>query len=54
MIKHAYRFLKDDSGATAIEYAVIASLIAVVAVPALTGLGSKLKHTFGLVKASLH
>lgn len=54
MTKLAYRFLQDDSGATAIEYAVIASLIAVVAVPALTGLGSKLKYTFSLVKASIH
>ncbi|MDB5424804.1 MAG: pilus subunit protein PilA [Phenylobacterium sp.] len=47
------RFLKDESGATAIEYGLIAALIAVVLVTALTALGGKLGTTFGKVEAAL-
>ena len=36
------RFLKDESGATAIEYGLIAALIAVVLVGALTAVGQSL------------
>jgi pilus assembly protein Flp/PilA len=39
-------FLDDDHGATAIEYALIASLLAVVLVVALTNLGSGLSTEF--------
>jgi len=39
-------FLKDESGATAIEYGLIVALIAVVIVTAVTALGSNLKATF--------
>ena len=40
------RFLKDESGATAIEYGLIAALIAVVLVTALTTVGTSLQANF--------
>ncbi len=40
------RFLKSESGATAIEYGLIASLIAVVIVTALTTIGTNLNTAF--------
>ena len=47
------RFLKDQSGATAIEYGLIAALVAVVLVTALTAMGTKLSGTFNAVSAKL-
>ncbi|MES2086922.1 MAG: Flp family type IVb pilin [Pseudomonadota bacterium] len=46
MSKFVTRFLKDESGATAIEYGLIAALIAVVLVTAVTALGTKLSGLF--------
>ncbi len=46
MSKFVTRFLKDESGATAIEYGLIAALVAVVLVTALTAMGTKLGTTF--------
>ena len=46
-------FADDQSGATAIEYALIASLIAVAIVGALTSLGTKLSSEFGEVSGYL-
>ena len=40
------RFLKDDSGATAIEYGLIAALISVVIITAVATLGTNLETTF--------
>jgi pilus assembly protein Flp/PilA len=40
------RFARDDSGATAIEYGIIAGLIGVVIVAAVTTVGTKLTNTF--------
>jgi len=40
------RFAKDESGATAIEYGLIAALIAVAIIVAVGALGGKLKGTF--------
>jgi pilus assembly protein Flp/PilA len=40
------RFLKDESGATAIEYGLIAALIAVVIVGAVTTVGTNLSNKF--------
>ncbi len=42
-------FLNDESGATAIEYGLIAALIAVVIVTAVTTIGTKLSASFGNV-----
>lgn len=53
MTKFVTRFLKDESGATAIEYGLIAALIAVVLVGALTTLGQQLNTTFGEVETAL-
>lgn len=47
------RFTKDESGATAIEYGLIASLIAVAAITAMTTVGSKLTSTFSNVSSKL-
>jgi pilus assembly protein Flp/PilA len=47
------RFLKDESAATAIEYGLIATGIAVAIIPVITGLGSKLKSTFSSISTAL-
>jgi pilus assembly protein Flp/PilA len=46
-------FLKDQSGATAIEYCLIASGIAIVIVVAVGGIGTTLAEKFTSVNASL-
>ena len=43
------RFWRDDSGATAIEYGVMAALIAVVMITAVTALGTALSTKFNNV-----
>ncbi|MBI1199926.1 MAG: Flp family type IVb pilin [Phenylobacterium sp.] len=53
MSKFVTRFLKDESGATAIEYGLIAALIAVVLVGTLQALGGQLKTTFESVQTAL-
>jgi pilus assembly protein Flp/PilA len=47
------RFLNDQSGATAIEYGLIAALISVAAIAAMTTLGTKLTSTFDAVSNQL-
>lgn len=46
-------FLNDESGATAIEYGLIASGIAVAIIAAVKGVGSNLKTTFGSVSTAV-
>jgi pilus assembly protein Flp/PilA len=46
MSKFVSRFINDESGATAIEYGLIAALIAVVLITAMTSLGGKIGGTF--------
>lgn len=53
MSKFMTRFVKDESGATAIEYGLIAALVAVVLVTALTALGGQLTAVFNNVVAKL-
>ena len=48
------RFVRDDSGATAIEYGLIAALIAVVIIGTLTAIGTNLSTKFTSVATSLH
>lgn len=43
---HILKFLRETKGATAIEYGLIAALIAVASIAAMGGLGNKLKTTF--------
>lgn len=47
------RFLRDDSGATAIEYGLIAALIAVVIIGALTTLGTTLSSKFSNIASAV-
>ena len=49
MIK-LFKMLKDSKGATAIEYGLIAALIAVAAITAMSGLGNQLNTTLSDVK----
>jgi pilus assembly protein Flp/PilA len=51
--KFVQRFCTDESGATAIEYGLIAALVAVVLVTALGAMGNKLSSTFTKVTADL-
>jgi pilus assembly protein Flp/PilA len=53
MSKFVTRFLKDESGATAIEYGLIAALIAVAIVTAVTAIGTNLNTVFGKVQTAL-
>jgi len=48
------RFSKDESGATAIEYGLIAALIAVVLIGALTFMGSSLNTKFNAINDGLN
>jgi pilus assembly protein Flp/PilA len=47
------RYLKDESGATAIEYALIAGFISIVIVAAVTNVGKTLQATFTSVNTGL-
>jgi pilus assembly protein Flp/PilA len=47
------RFLRDESGATAIEYGLIAAGISVAIIAVLTSLGSNLNTTFTSVQTAL-
>ena len=48
------RFLNDERGATAIEYGLIAALIAVAIVTAVSGVGTALNTKFNTVATSLN
>ena len=47
------RFFRDENGATAIEYGLIASLIAVVIIGGLSTVGTKLKSKFSEIAGNL-
>lgn len=47
------KILKDKKGATAIEYGLIAALIAVAAITAMNGLGDQLGNTFNEVSSEM-
>ena len=53
MIAKIKLFLIDDNGATAIEYAVIASLVSIAAFTFITNIGTSLSATFETVANSL-
>lgn len=46
-------FLKNSKGATAIEYGLIAALIAVAAIAAMSSLGNQLGNTFNEVSSEM-
>ena len=47
------QMIRDNKGATAIEYGLIAALIAVAATVAMGGLGNQLKSTFNNVQTKM-
>jgi pilus assembly protein Flp/PilA len=47
------RFVKDESGATAIEYGLIAAGISVAIIAVVQGIGSKLNTTFTSVQTAI-
>lgn len=53
MVKHVTNVLKDESGATAIEYGLIAALVSVAAIAALTAMGTSLETMFNRVSNEL-
>ncbi|MBS0473181.1 MAG: Flp family type IVb pilin [Proteobacteria bacterium] len=53
MTKLFNSFLRDESGATAIEYGLIAALIAVVVIGAVQAVGTGLSTTFNTVAGSV-
>jgi pilus assembly protein Flp/PilA len=52
-MKNFVKMLKDSKGATAIEYGLIAALIAVAAITAMSTLGNNLSNTFNDVSDEL-
>nr|WP_295667855.1 Flp family type IVb pilin [Sphingomonas sp.] len=52
-MKKIRNFIKNSKGATAIEYGLIAALIAVAAIAAMQGLGNQLKTTFSNVSSNM-
>lgn len=48
------RFLEDQAGATSIEYAIIASVLSIVILASVQGIGSKLKTTFTTVQTTIN
>ncbi len=53
MIKFMSRFFSDKSGVTAIEYGLIASLVAVVIITAVAKVGTNLSGTFTTLAAKV-
>jgi pilus assembly protein Flp/PilA len=47
------KLIKNEKGATAIEYGLIAALIAVAAIGAMTAIGTSLNETFSEVSSAL-
>ncbi|WFL77260.1 Flp family type IVb pilin [Altererythrobacter arenosus] len=52
-MKFINKLLRDEQGATAIEYGLIAALIAVAAITAMQSLGNELQTTFSTVSTKL-
>jgi pilus assembly protein Flp/PilA len=52
-MKFINKLLRDEAGATAIEYGLIAALIAVAAITAMQSLGNELNTTFNTVSTEL-
>jgi pilus assembly protein Flp/PilA len=54
MVNLIWKCLRDEKGATAIEYGLIAAGISVAIITVVQGLGSSLNNTFGSVKNALN
>ena len=53
MVKHIVRFMKEEDGATAVEYGLMVALIAAVIVGIVTTLGGQLNTAFTTVSNSI-
>jgi pilus assembly protein Flp/PilA len=53
MGKHIFRFVRDEAGATAIEYGLIAAGISIAIIAVVASLGSSLNTTFTSVQTAL-
>jgi pilus assembly protein Flp/PilA len=53
MLTTVIRFARDEDGATAIEYGLIAALVSVAAIGALTAMGNSLSTMFNTVSTAL-
>jgi pilus assembly protein Flp/PilA len=53
-VKKLFKLIRNEAGATAIEYGLIAALIAVAAIAAMGNIGNKLNSTFNNVSSSLN
>jgi pilus assembly protein Flp/PilA len=53
MLRTIQGFVADEQGATAIEYALISSLLAIVLVTVLTNLGTRLSSEFSEISSAL-
>jgi pilus assembly protein Flp/PilA len=53
MLKQMQRFLKDETGAAAIEYGLIASGISIVVIPSVSNVGNKLVNVFTTLSNAL-
>lgn len=53
MIQHLFSLARETRAATAIEYGLIAALIAVAAIAAMQGLGNQVKKTFTNVSSNM-
>lgn len=52
-MKRMFSYLQDKSGVTAIEYGLIAGLVAVIIITAVTLVGTNLTATFNAIAAAL-
>jgi len=52
-MKFLNKLIRDEAGATAIEYGLIAALIAVAAIAAMGSMGNELKNTFNTTKNAM-
>ena len=53
IVKNLSKLFRDEAGATAIEYGLIAALIAVAAITAMQGLGNQLQTTFNTTSSAM-
>lgn len=48
-----HRIIRDESGATAIEYGLIVALVSVAAISAMSGMGDQLQSTFNTTSSTM-
>jgi pilus assembly protein Flp/PilA len=53
MVNHVMNFVNDEEGATAIEYGLLAALIAAVIIGSVSALGTRIDSTFVSIEAAI-